>query len=80
MKEENLLVPFQTFLRINLSPVPDITVFVNETFMLESNGTGDYNMSQMGAKKGIYSPNQILKGRLWSISGIDETLLLQKNE
>ena len=44
---------------------------MNSDFMLESSGLKEPNMSLMGARRGIYDPNDILKDRRWSISGLN---------
>lgn len=71
IKDSGLIVPNQTMLRVNMSPIPDLTYFVNSDFLLESLGTGEYNMSAMGAKKGVYDPCKALRNRDWSIHYLD---------
>ncbi len=39
--------------------------------MLESVGRGHSNMSLMGAEAGVYSPENILEGEIWSIYGLN---------
>lgn len=70
IKKKGLMIPGSTFVRVNMSPIPDICYFVNSDFLLESFGTGNPNMSAMFAEKGIYNPRKALKGMLWSISGL----------
>ena len=53
-----------------MSPIPDIGYFVNSDYLLESRGHGRQNMSLMGAKKSVYDPNEALKDKIWSISGL----------
>ena len=71
LKKKKLLVPNQTTIRVGLGQIPDAGYFVNSGFFLESHGTGKYNMSHMGAKKGAYYPNEVLKEKLWSIFGLN---------
>ena len=67
IKEKGFMIPTVTFVRVNQSPVPDIGYTLNSDFLLESCGEGELNMSLVGAKKGIYTPEQALKDRGWSI-------------
>lgn len=67
IKEKGLIIPRSTCIRVNQSPIPDVCYFVNADYLLESVGQGEYNMSAMGAKKGVYDPNEVLKDRVWSI-------------
>lgn len=71
IKEKGIIIPGTTFLRVSQSPVPDVGYFVNSDYLLESQGLGEYNMSFMGAKRGIYNPRKILKNRGWSIFGLN---------
>ncbi|MFH1977844.1 MAG: hypothetical protein ABIJ92_00780 [Candidatus Aenigmatarchaeota archaeon] len=71
IRDKGWMIPGYTYIRVNQSPIPDIGYFVNDDFLLESMGTGDPNMSLMGAKKGIYDPSDALKDRTWSISGLE---------
>ena len=70
IKDKGLMIPKFTFLRVGQSPAPDIGYFVNSDYLLESHGRGEYNMSFMGAEKGVYDPNKVLKNRTWSIWGL----------
>ena len=70
IKDKGLMNPGATFLRVNQSPAPDIGYFVNSDYLLESRGSGQYNMSFMTAKKGIYDPKETLKNKSWSIFGL----------
>ncbi len=69
MKERGWIVPGQTGIRVDESPIPDASYFVNSDFMLESRGGGTENMSCMPAKKGVYNPSRVLKSKRWSIIG-----------
>ena len=71
IRDLNLMIPELTNLRVDNSPAPDISYFVNSDFLLESRGRGESNMSMVGAEKGIYDPNETLKDKLWSISPLD---------
>lgn len=71
IKNKNWMIPLQTWIRVNQSPIPDILYVVNHDFMLESNGRGRENMSCVGAKRGIYDPSRALRGKMWSIFGLD---------
>jgi hypothetical protein len=68
--ELNIVSPGYTTIRVNLSPAPDAVYFINEQFVLESRGQGNYNMSAMTAKEGVYEPGVILKNKTWSINGL----------
>lgn len=70
IKDKGLIIPGATCLRVNQSPVPDIEYFVNDNYLLESRGHGHQNMSLMEAKEGVYDPNEALKDKTWSISGL----------
>lgn len=67
IKEKGLMIPHSTSIRVSQNPIPDACYFVNADYLLESRGLGEYNMSAMGAKKGVYDPNETLKDRFWSI-------------
>ena len=67
IQRRELIIPELTCVRVGQSPVPDILYFVNSDGKLESRGVGEYNMSCVGAKKGIYEPREALKGKHWSI-------------
>jgi len=67
MRRKGLLIPNVSVVRINCSPAPDIGLFVNEDFQLESRGGGAYNMSLIAAEPGVYEPQEVLRDRLWSI-------------
>ena len=71
IRDKKLIIPYATFIRVNASPLPDVRYFVNSEFLLESRGTGEPNMSCVGAEKGVYDPKKALKGKLWSILGLD---------
>jgi len=71
IKDKGLMIPRVTFLRVDQSPAPDIGYFVNSDYLLESRGPGPQNMSSMGAKEGVYDPNEALKDQTWSISGLN---------
>lgn len=73
-----LIKPTHTAIRISRSPAPDIVYFVNNEFMLESRGTGEYNMSAMGAEKGVYDPKKVLAEESWTITGLNESKLYKK--
>lgn len=66
IRNNGWLQPLVSWVRVNQSPIPDITYWITEHLELQSNGPGEYNMSCMGAKKGIYTPD-VLKKRDWSI-------------
>ena len=68
VKDMGLIIPEVTFVRVNRSPIPDISYFVNSEYLLQSNGPGPHNMSCIGAKKGIYDPRKALRNKGWSIS------------
>lgn len=67
IKEKGFLLPGATGVRVAVECGPDNVYFVNEDFMLESHGVGEHNMSSVGAEKGIYNPEKILKDAHWSI-------------
>lgn len=71
LKDKGLIVPVTTWVRVDLSPAPDISYFVNRDFMLESQGRGIINMSCVGAEKGVYDPKKALRRKAWSITGLD---------
>jgi len=71
IKDKGIMVPEFSCVRVNQSPAPDIVYFVNSNFLLESHGYGESNMSAMGAKKGIYKPEDVLKDFHWSISHLN---------
>jgi hypothetical protein len=72
------MIPGGTWIRVDLSPVPDVCYFVNSDFMLESHGHGQSNMSCEGAERGVYDPRKALKNKRWSISGLDLSKLVCK--
>jgi len=78
LKDKGFLVPNISLVRVGFSPAPDICYFVNSDFLLESHGSGDYNMSAVDAKKGVYDPNKALKNKIWSVSGLNLKLLFNK--
>lgn len=65
-----LVSPGFTVIRVDNSPAPDSTYFINKENLLESSGQGEYNMSAVSAPKGTYKPEKILKNRNWSILGL----------
>ncbi len=71
MKYKRLMIPGVSWVRVDLSPVPDISYFVNSDYMLESPGRGHPNMSCEGAEKGVYDPRKVLRRKTWSIIGLD---------
>jgi len=71
IKEKGLMIPGDIFLSVDQSPAPDVKYSVNSDYLLESRGSGPYNMSLMGAKEGVYDPNEALRDRMWSISGLN---------
>ena len=71
IRDNGLMVPRVTYVRVDQSPIPDIRYFVNSDFLLQSRGPGHQNMSLMGAQEGVYHPNEALKDRRWSISGLN---------
>lgn len=68
IKNKGWMVPNMTHIRVDQSPIPDISYFINSDYLLESRGHGHQNMSLMGAKKGVYDPKKALKNQKWSIS------------
>jgi len=52
IKDMELIVPKQTIIRMDQSPIPDLSYFVNSNYQLESMGRGIENMSLVGAEKG----------------------------
>lgn len=60
--------PNFTSVRVNRSPAPDISLVVREDGKLEGFGTGEMNMSCVGAEKGVYEPEEVLEDVIWSIS------------
>jgi len=74
IRDKKLMIPKVTCVRIDRSPASDIGYFVNSDYLLESNGYGPQNMSLMGAEKGIYDPNKVLKKKAWSIYGMSMKL------
>lgn len=70
IRDRGLIIPELTCVRVSQNPLPDCRYFVNRDYFLESRGCGDYNMSCVSAEKGVYDPNEILKDKLWSISGL----------
>ena len=70
IRDRNWMIPGQTHIRVDQSPVPDIGYVVNSDFMLESLGSEERNMSLVAAKKGVYDPFKELKNKIWSISDL----------
>lgn len=70
MRDRNLLLPGLTFIRVNRSPIPDTVYFVNNEFLLESNGPGPRKMSVMDADRGVYDPASVLSAQFWSAAGL----------
>lgn len=66
----NVVSPNYTTVRVNNSPAPDSLYFVNDKFLLESRGEGQYNMSAIAAKEGVYKPEDVLENKGWSIYGL----------
>ncbi len=79
IKDMNLILPNITSLRVNMSPIPDLAYYVNEDFMLQSSGPGDYNMSCMGAVAGTYNPKEVLHRKIWSIYDLNIDILFLDN-
>lgn len=71
IKKQGFMIPRVTFIRVNMSPIPDTCYFVNLDFLLESPGAGEHNMSAMFAEKGVYDPKKALRRKLWSIHGLN---------
>ncbi len=71
IKDMRLMVPGRTCIRVSNGFVPDISYFVNSDYLLESRGRGYENMSLVGGEKCVYNPEEILRNRVWSISGLD---------
>ncbi len=71
IKDLGLIRPGISYVRVNMSPIPDTGYMINENYLLESTGQGNFNMSLMGAKEGVYDPKVALKDQIWSISGLD---------
>jgi len=71
IKDKGWMVPGSTCIRVTQNPIPDIGYFVNSDYLLESLGAGRPNMSLTGANKGVYNPNEALKGKIWSIHGLN---------
>jgi len=71
MKDKGWIVPNQTWIRVNQSPIPDISYLVNSEFMLESRGRGEENMSCVGAPKGVHNPSRALRRKTWSILSLN---------
>ncbi|MEK6859024.1 MAG: hypothetical protein AABX53_03900 [Nanoarchaeota archaeon] len=67
IRDKGWIVPGVSWVRVGSSPAPDIAYGINSKFMLTSDGPGPYNMSHMGAPKGVYAPEKALKGRHWTI-------------
>ncbi len=80
MKGINLLVPSWSCMRVFQSPAPDITYVINDKFLLESSGRGNYNMSAMGAEKGVYSPERVLKNKVWSVFNLNIEKLFSEEQ
>ena len=71
IKDKGWMIPGQTLIRVNQSPIPDISYVVNSEFMLESKGRGEENMSCVGAPKGVHNPSRVLRKQGWSILGLN---------
>lgn len=71
IKERGFIIPNVTCVRVDQSPIPDVGYFVNSDYLLESYGAGEYNMSLVGAEKGVYDPNVVLKNKNWSINPLN---------
>ncbi len=70
MVELGIIWPTITIVRVDQTPAPDALYFVNEENLLESRSLGKYNMSAMAMEKGVWKPEEVLKGKLWSVSGL----------
>ncbi len=75
IRDRGLMIPDFTSVRVDRSPIPDLVYVVNSEFMLESDGIGELNMSLIGAEKGIYDPNEVLKDKNWSIYYLNFSIL-----
>ena len=71
IKDKGWIVPGQSMIRVNQSPIPDISYVVNPNFMLESHSQGEHNMSCVGAMAGVYDPSKTLRKKTWSIIGLN---------
>ncbi|MEN9626308.1 MAG: hypothetical protein RL557_636 [archaeon] len=71
IRDRGFLIPGSTFIRVDQSPVPDVGYFVNSDYLLESKGVGKPNMSLVGAEKGVYDPQAVLKNKNWSIYNLN---------
>jgi len=78
MRDNGLLVPNTSYIRVNMSPAPDRGYFVNKDFVLESKGEGEINMSFIGAPRGVYDPKKSLAKRYWSVYGLCAEKLVQR--
>jgi hypothetical protein len=79
IKEKGLIVPNLTSVRVNMSPAPDLFYLINDEFLLQSNGGGEYNMSCIDAPRGIYDPSKILVRKAWSIYHLNPEVLFKTN-
>jgi hypothetical protein len=70
IQKSGLMIPQSTWVRVSKSPAPDIGYIVNAEYLLESGGAGRQNMSLVGAKAGISTPEQALKSAHWSIHNL----------
>ncbi len=70
LKEANLLVPDQTTLRVNRSPIPDIAYLVDDNLR-----SRPANMSLMDAEEGTYDPREVLKDKHWSAHDLNFDIL-----
>jgi hypothetical protein len=80
IRDSGLMIPLRTFVRVGLSPIPDLLYFVNQNFWLESNGGGEHNMSAILAKRGVYDLRKVLSGQLWSIHDLNFSEIMQRKE
>lgn len=71
IEDLGILIPGVSCVRAGADFTPDSNYRVNLDHLLESEGHGEYNMSAMGADKGVYNPHDVLEGKLWSIDCLD---------
>jgi len=71
IKDKGFVVPRRTIVRVNRNPIPDACYTVMPDFTLRSWGVGRINMSAVGAEKGVYDPRKELRGKSWSIIGLN---------
>ena len=71
LRDQQLLIPTSSAIRTYNIGGPDYLYFVNERFLLESYEQADNNMSAIGMGKGVYQPEEVLKSKMWSVTGLD---------